>query len=102
ATAKDERFRARVQKKAGEKIALENEAQAKAAAAELAEESLKGTGVRTQEKRPNPLPPFITSTLQQESFQRLRFSAQKTMVVAQQLYEGVDIGAEGSTGLITY
>jgi DNA topoisomerase-1 len=102
ATAKDERFRARVQKKAGEKIALENETQAKAAAAELAKESFKVTGVRTQEKRRNPLPPFITSTLQQESFQRLRFSAQKTMVVAQQLYEGVDIGAEGSTGLITY
>ncbi len=102
ATAKDERFRARVQKKAGEKISLENEAQAKAAAAELGKESFRVTGVRTQEKKRNPLPPFITSTLQQESFQRLGFSAKKTMVVAQQLYEGVDIGAEGSTGLITY
>ncbi|HMI31179.1 MAG TPA: type I DNA topoisomerase, partial [Candidatus Limnocylindrales bacterium] len=102
ATAKDERFRARVQKKSGEKIALENEAQAKAAAAELTKQSFRVAGVRTQEKRRNPLPPFITSTMQQESFQRLRFSAQKTMVVAQQLYEGVDIGAEGSTGLITY
>ena len=102
ATAKDERFRARVQKKSGEKIALENEAQAKAAASELAKESFRVAGVRTQEKKRNPLPPFITSTMQQESFQRLRFSAQKTMVVAQQLYEGVDIGAEGSTGLITY
>ena len=102
ATAKDERFRARVQKKAGEKFSLENEAQAKAAAAELQKESFRVTGVRTQEKRRNPLPPFITSTLQQESFQRLRFSAQKTMVVAQQLYEGIEVGAEGATGLITY
>jgi DNA topoisomerase-1 len=102
ATAKDERFRARVQKKSGEKIALNNEAQAKAAAAELTKQSFRVAAVRTQEKRRNPLPPFITSTMQQESFQRLRFSAQKTMVVAQQLYEGVDIGAEGSTGLITY
>ena len=102
ATAKDERFRARVQRKAGEKIALENEAQARAAAAELEKESFRVTGVRTQEKKRNPLPPFITSTLQQESFQRLRFSAQKTMVVAQHLYEGMDIGTEGATGLITY
>ena len=102
ATAKDERFRARVQKKSGEKISLENEAQAKAAAAELEKESFRVTGVRTQEKRRNPLPPFITSTMQQESFQRLRFSAQKTMVIAQQLYEGIDAGTEGPTGLITY
>src|SRR3989441_4303709 len=102
ATAKDERFRARVQKKSGEKIALENEAQAKAAAAELSKESFRVAGVRTQEKKRNPLPPFITSTMQQEAFQRLRFSAQKTMVVAQQLYEGIEIGSEGSTGLITY
>ncbi|HZI89386.1 MAG TPA: type I DNA topoisomerase, partial [Candidatus Polarisedimenticolia bacterium] len=102
ATAKDERFRARVQKKDGEKIALENEAQAGAAAEELGRQTFRVSGVRTQEKKRNPLPPFITSTLQQESFQRLRFSAQKTMVVAQQLYEGIDIGSEGSTGLITY
>jgi DNA topoisomerase-1 len=102
ATATDARFRARVQKKAGEKISLENEAQAKAAAAELGKESFRVTGVRTQEKKRNPLPPFITSTLQQESFQRLGFSAKKTMVVAQQLYEGMDVGTEGATGLITY
>jgi DNA topoisomerase-1 len=102
ATAKDERFRARVQKRDGEKVALENEAQAKQAAAELSKQSFRVAGVRTQEKRRNPLPPFITSTLQQESFQRLRFSAQKTMVVAQQLYEGIEVGAEGATGLITY
>jgi len=102
ATAKNEQFRARVQKKSGEKISLENEAQAREAAAELAKESFRVAGVRTQEKKRNPLPPFITSTMQQEAFQRLRFSAQKTMVVAQQLYEGIEIGSEGSTGLITY
>ncbi len=102
ATAKGERFRARVQKKSGEKFALENEAQAKEAAAELTKESFRVTGVRTQEKKRNPLPPFITSTMQQESFQRLRFSAQKTMVVAQQLYEGIEVGPDGATGLITY
>jgi len=102
ATAKDERFRARVQKKDGEKISLGNEAQAKAAAAELQKQSFRVTGVRTQEKKRNSLPPFITSTLQQEAFRRLHFSGKKTMVVAQQLYEGLDVAGEGSTGLITY
>ena len=50
----------------------------------------------------NPLPPFTTSTLQQDGFRRLGFSAKRTMVVAQQLYEGVEIGQEGPVGLITY
>src|SRR6185503_101344 len=94
-------FRARVQKKAGEKVALENEKQARADADALAKESFAVTQVRTQEKKRNPVPPFITSTLQQESFRRHRYSGQKTMVIAQQLYEGVEVG-EGATGLITY
>jgi DNA topoisomerase I len=50
----------------------------------------------------NPLPPFITSKLQQDAINRLKFSAKKTMVVAQQLYEGIDIGTGGPEGLITY
>ncbi len=50
----------------------------------------------------NPLPPFITSKLQQDAINRLRFSAKKTMVVAQQLYEGIEIGTDGPEGLITY
>jgi len=95
-------FRARVHKKAGEKLALDNEAQAKAEADALGRQSFVVSNVRTQEKKRNPVPPFITSTLQQESFRRHRYSGQKTMVIAQQLYEGIDIGAEGATGLITY
>src|SRR3990172_2270763 len=55
-----------------------------------------------QEKRRHPLPPFITSRLQQEAFRKLSFSAQRTMRIAQGLYEGVDLGAMGSVGLITY
>lgn len=56
---------------------------------------------RKQRKR-MPYPPFITSTLQQEAARKLRFPAKKTMMVAQQLYEGVELGGEGSVGLITY
>lgn len=58
--------------------------------------------VRRRETRRSPSPPFITSTLQQEAFQKLRFSARKTMLLAQQLYEGLPLGDEGSVGLITY
>ena len=54
-----------------------------------------------KQRRRNPAPPFTTSTLQQEAARKLGFSAQRTMRLAQQLYEGVDIG-EGSVGLITY
>ena len=57
--------------------------------------------VTKRERKRNPAPPFITSTLQQEAARKLSFSAQKTMMVAQQLYEGVNVG-EGSEGLITY
>lgn len=58
--------------------------------------------VKKSEKKRQPAPPFITSTLQQEASRKLGYSAQKTMMVAQQLYEGVDLGSEGSVGLITY
>ncbi|MBI4551740.1 MAG: type I DNA topoisomerase [Candidatus Latescibacteria bacterium] len=58
--------------------------------------------VQTKETQRQPFPPFITSTLQQDAARRLRFSAQKTMLIAQQLYEGLELGDEGSTGLITY
>lgn len=60
------------------------------------------SNVKKSKKKRNPAPPFITSTFQQESSRKLGFSAQKTMMIAQQLYEGVDIGSEGSVGLITY
>ena len=58
--------------------------------------------VGTKEKKRNPVAPFITSTLQQESSRKLRFSVKRTMALAQQLYEGVEIGSEGAEGLITY
>ncbi|SNX55530.1 type I DNA topoisomerase [Thermoanaerobacterium sp. RBIITD] len=58
--------------------------------------------VKTGVKKRNPAPPFITSTMQQEASRKLGFTAKKTMMIAQQLYEGVDIKGEGSLGLITY
>jgi DNA topoisomerase-1 len=67
---------------------------------EGAEYVVKSVG--TREKKRNPVAPFITSTLQQESSRKLRFSVKRTMGLAQRLYEGVEIGAEGAVGLITY
>jgi DNA topoisomerase I len=58
--------------------------------------------VVTREKKRNPVAPFITSTLQQESSRKLRFSVKRTMMLAQRLYEGIEIGKEGAVGLITY
>jgi DNA topoisomerase-1 len=58
--------------------------------------------VGTKEKKRNPVAPFITSTLQQDSARKLRFSVKRTMMLAQQLYEGIELGSEGAVGLITY
>jgi len=70
-------------------------------------QQLKGNHFKVQtvtkkERKRNPAPPFITSSLQQEAARKLNFRARKTMMLAQQLYEGVDIGKEGTVGLITY
>ena len=69
-------------------------------ALEGAEYVVKSVG--TREKRRNPVAPFITSTLQQEASRKLRFSVKRTMMLAQRLYEGIELGKEGSVGLITY
>src|SRR5204863_9585866 len=58
--------------------------------------------VQKKERRRHPVPPFITSKLQQEAFKKLRFPVKKTMQVAQRLYEGVELGPDGAVGLITY
>lgn len=60
------------------------------------------SSVERKEKKRHPAPPFITSTLQQEASRHFRFSASRTMTVAQQLYEGVELGSKGHEGLITY
>lgn len=95
-------FDARLAKIRGEDPEIGNEetAHRHAAAAEAAGFVLKSNV--TREKKKYPVPPFITSKLQQEAVRKLRFSAKKTMMIAQRLYEGVDLGDEGSVGLITY
>lgn len=70
--------------------------------AEIRKQQYRIADLQTRESRRNPLPPFITSTLQQEASRRLRIPASKTMKLAQKLYEGVDMGDEGLVGLITY
>ncbi len=105
AKRKKEKFAARLNKINGEvldKFAVKNEDEAKKITADLdnAEWSVDSVEKKAVTKR--PLPPFTTSTLQQDAFRRLGFSARQTMRLAQQLYEGVDLGSEGSAGLITY
>ncbi len=70
--------------------------------ADLRASSYQIASVRRRETKRRPGPPFITSTLQQEAFRKLRFTARRTMTIAQQLYEGLPIGNEGPIGLITY
>ena len=78
----------------------EEEVQAVAQAVQAAPFSVKS--VKRQDKQRNPAPPFITSTLQQEASRKLNMTPRRTMSIAQQLYEGVDIEGEGTVGLITY
>lgn len=85
-----------------EKFALPDEAAARAVVEATRRATWRVAQVKRQERRRNPAPPFITSTLQQEAARKLGFSAKRTMAVAQQLYEGVELGPEGSVGLITY
>jgi DNA topoisomerase-1 len=83
-------------------ILIGTEAQAAEIVAEAGAQSFRVADVTTKERKRNPVPPFITSKLQQESARKLGFAVKKTMMVAQKLYEGVEIGAEGAVGLITY
>ena len=76
--------------------------EAKALVAELGKAEWRVTAVAKKQRFDAPPPPFTTSTLQQQSANRLHYSATRTMIIAQQLYEGVELGEEGAVGLITY
>ena len=86
-----------------ERVKLTNEAQVKAVLAQLKGNEFEITNVVKKERKRNAAPAFTTSSLQQEAARKLNFRAKKTMMLAQQLYEGIDIGKkEGTVGLITY
>ena len=95
-------FQARLHKLDGHKPEIKNEASAQAIVADALKLPFKVTTVEKGERRRPAPPPFRTSTLQQEAAKQLGYSAAVTMRLAQQLYEGIEIGAEGPVGLITY
>ena len=95
-------FWARLIKQAGQTLALHNEIEATAAVTALNWRSYAVSDIEKKERKQRPTAPFITSRLQQDAVRMLHFSPQRTMALAQQLYEGVELGAEGSVGLITY
>ncbi|HKT10661.1 MAG TPA: type I DNA topoisomerase [Terriglobia bacterium] len=94
-------FEARLMKFQGKEFEIPDQAAADAHRAALEKARYQVSSVETRERRKFPVPPFITSKLQQEAVRKLHFTAKKTMMLAQKLYEGIDLG-EGSVGLITY
>ncbi len=86
----------------GTKLDIHNQAEAEKLKDELENARYSIAKVTTKKVNRQPAPPFITSTMQQEAWRQLRFSASQTMAIAQQLYEGLPLGKEGTTGLITY
>ncbi len=95
-------FMAKLAKHKGKKIELANGDQTQKVVTDLTGAQYQVAQVEQKERQKKPLPPFITSTMQQEASRKLRFGAQRTMRLAQGLYEGKDLGAEGPVGLITY
>ncbi len=95
-------FDAKLIKWKGKKVGLANESEASAMKKALETVPYTVSKIVQQEKQRHPFPPFITSRLQQEAYRKLSFSAQKTMRIAQRLYEGVDLGPIGTVGVITY
>jgi DNA topoisomerase I len=95
-------FEARLAKFQGKEVEISGQEAAEQHRAAIEAGRLVVQSVETREKRKYPVPPFITSKLQQEAVRKLYFTAKKTMAIAQKLYEGVEIGEEGPTGLITY
>ncbi len=86
----------------GDKVELHDGSQAESLKSRLDRAAYSVLKVKTRTVNRQPPPPFITSTMQQEAWRKLRFTAEQTMAVAQQLYEGLNLGDEGSVGLITY
>lgn len=86
----------------GKKAEIHDAASSEAIVSELQQAQYIVSDVKKKERKRNPQPPFTTSSLQQEAARKLGFTSRKTMIIAQQLYEGLDIGRAGQVGLITY
>ncbi len=99
---RDTPFTANVVRRAAEKLEMPDEGAAQDVVGALRVAAFRVSDIARREQRRNAPAPFTTSTLQQQAANQLRFSARKTMFVAQQLYEGVEVGDEGTVGLITY
>lgn len=95
-------FEAKLHSINGQDASIENAEQAGRIVEAVQGKPFLVESIERREKKRNPVAPFITSRLQQEASRKLHFSPKKTMTLAQQLYEGIEIGAEGATGLITY
>ena len=95
-------FKAQLVERAGEKIALSTGVQAQTVVEDLAGAGYAVSDIRRREQQRHPAAPFTTSTLQQEAARKLNFNPKRTMAVAQQLYEGIDLGVGERVGLITY
>ena len=95
-------FQAKAVKQAGKKFKISNQQEADQLLEELKSASFVVAKTQQKEKKRSPLPPFITSKLQQEAAHQLRFSVRKTMTLAQRLYTGVEVGEGDRVGLITY
>nr|MDP9146367.1 type I DNA topoisomerase [Acidobacteriota bacterium] len=95
-------FEAKLFKHKGEEIEVSNQESADKIVAAVSDAKWQVASVTQKEKRRNPPPPFTTSKLQQAAYNRLRYTAKRTMSLAQRLYEGVELGEEGSVALITY
>ena len=83
-------------------VLIKDQSNADAIVSEAEKQTFVVSDVTTKERKRNPVPPFITSKLQQEASRKLGFAVKRTMMIAQKLYEGVELGNEGSVGLITY
>lgn len=95
-------FTARFYGKGGKKVELHSQEQVQEIVNAVSDQPFTVTDVKHKDKRRNPAPPFITSTLQQEASRKLNMTPRRTMSIAQQLYEGIDVSGVGTIGLITY
>ena len=99
---KGKSFTAKLTEKDGKKFAMENGQQAEAVTEELSKGKYKVSQILRKERTRKPFAPFTTSSLQQDAANKIGFTTKKTMMVAQQLYEGVEIKGQGTVGLVTY